>query len=129
MDFGLLLLVVGVVYIANRGIFSAFISWVELASSQGALIRPPLELINSAALFFGLLGGSNFLTAIIRVMIDKVWRRILSDILSGIGLLTFAYLINLYAGYSIVWTNVIALEAVVVGSLIVLYFILRNVFQ
>ncbi|MFB0558557.1 MAG: zinc ribbon domain-containing protein [Candidatus Bathyarchaeia archaeon] len=129
VEFGLFLLIVGVVYISNPDILSGFISWVRLMADLGTMIRPPTPLTSSAVLFFALIGFSNLLTASIRVMVDKVWRRILSDILAGIGLLLFAYLINLYGQHIITWTNVIAIIAIVFGALVIAYSLLRNLFH
>jgi len=128
INFGLFLLVVGVVFTMNTEIVFQVTSWFSLMVEQQVPVRPPTTLINSGALFFGLLGLSNFLTAGIRVAFDKVWRRILPDALAGVGLLAFAYLISRYAAYSIPWTTVFAAEAIVFGALVILYTMLRNVF-
>ncbi len=129
VDFGLFLSVIGIVFVLNRSIASEAIDWFRQLAEQQAMVRPPTELVYSGALFFGLLGASNLLTACIRIAIDKVWRRILSDILAGAGLLSFAYLISLYGGQAIEWTTVIGAEAVVFGVLVILYATLRNIFR
>lgn len=129
VEFGLFLLIVGVVYISNPDILSGFISWVRTMADLGTMFRPPTPLISSAVLFFALIGFSNLLTASIRVMVDKVWRRILSDVLAGAGLLLFAYLINLYGQHAITWTNVIAVMAIAFGALVIAYSLLRNLFH
>lgn len=128
VNFGLFLLAVGVVFTLNTNIVSQIVSWFELLIEHEMLTRPPAELIDSGALFFGLLGLSNFATAGIRVVVDKVWRRILPDFMAGVGLLAFAYLISRYAAYAISWTTVLAAEAMVFGALVILYALLRNAF-
>jgi len=60
------------------------------------LIRPPEGLVSSAILFFTLIGLSNFFEAGIKLWITKVMRQVLADILSGVALVLFAYLIHLY---------------------------------
>ena len=62
------------------------------------------------------------------MLMDKVWRRILSDLLAGAGALAFAYLISLYAKEAITFTNVIAIETIVFGISVVLYAVLRDMF-
>lgn len=128
VSFGVFLLVVGVVFYANPRFVSEFVSWVESMANQQVLRRPPASLISSAALFFGLIGASNFVTAGIRAAVDKVWRRVLSDLLSGVGLVSFAYLINQYGGHAISWMTVFGVEAIVVGALVVVYSMARKLF-
>ena len=126
---GLFLSVIGIVFVLNQSIASEVIDWFGQLVEQQAMVRPPTELVYSGALFFGLLGASNLLTACIRIAVDKVWGRILSDILAGAGLLSFAYLISLYGMQAIEWTTVIGAEAVVFGVLVILYAVLRNIFR
>jgi Flp pilus assembly protein protease CpaA len=57
-----------------------------------------------------------------------VWRRILPDLLAGAGFLALAYLASLYAKEAITFTNVIAVEAIVLGISVVLYAALRDMF-
>ena len=128
LEFGLFLLVVGGVFMSNPGVLSELVDWATLMSEVGAPIRPQASLISSVTLFFTLVGVSNLFTAVVRVLMDKVWRRILSDLLAGAGSLAFAYLISLYAKDAIAFTNVIAVEAIVFGVSVVLYAVLRDVF-
>jgi hypothetical protein len=76
-------------------------------------------MMNSVVTFLGLIGVSNFLTAIIRLQVDRTPRRIISDVLSGISLLVFAYLINLHFSGAITWMIALAYEAVAVGVLVI----------
>lgn len=128
LEFGLFLLVVGAVFLSNPSVPAELIDWVRLMADLSAPIRPQASLISSATLFFGLVGFSNLFTAVVRVLMDKVWRRILPDLLAGAGFFAFAYLISLYAKEAITFTNVIAVEAVVFGISVVLYAVLRDMF-
>jgi hypothetical protein len=128
VEFGLFLLVVGVVYKTNTNVTSVFLNWVRRMIELEIAISPPSTLVMSAALFFSLIGFSNLLTAVMRVMIDKVWGRILQDVLTGIGFLLIAYIVRQYGQNIITWTNVLAYGAIVFGGLVMLYAILRNIF-
>lgn len=112
----------------NSNITSDFSLWIEQLTSQKTLIRPPLGLITSAILFFGLIGVSNFFMAGIRFMTYKARRRVLSDILSGVALVLFSYLIYLYGVHMLAWQVVLAAEVVVCGFLVILYTIVRHLF-
>jgi hypothetical protein len=128
VSFGILLLVVGVVFLANTNIVSDFRLWVEQSTTQETLLRPPQGLIDSAALFFGLMGVSNFFMAGVRFMADRVMRRILADVISGVALVLFAYLIYLYGVDALAWPMVLAIEAVTCGVLIIAYSVVRYLF-
>jgi len=128
VSLGIFLLVVGVVFLANPNVVSNFSSWIEQMTNENALSRPPQGLIDSATLFFVLIGLSNFLLAGIRFMADKVMKRVLADILSGVALVLFAYLIYLYGRHALAWQMVLAVEAVACGLLIILYTVLRYLF-
>lgn len=128
VEFGLFLLIVGSVYLHNPSILTEFVAWVQQMADLGVAMRPPPTLNASATLFFGLIGASNLFTAVVRVLVDKVWPRILQDILSGVGFLSFAYLVRLYGLHVITWTNVLAYGAVVVGASMIAYALLRNIF-
>ena len=129
VDFGLLLLTVGVVFYLNSGVFSEFISWVQGMGDAGTYIKPPGSMMNSVVTFFGLIGASNFLTAIIRLQIDRTPRRIISDIFSGIALLVFAYLINLHFSGAMTWMVALAYEAIVVGIMVIVGALLTKVYK
>jgi len=128
VSLGFLLIIVGIIFVANPDIVSDFSSWIEQMTEEQALKRPPLGLITSATIFFLLIGLSNFFLAGVRLMFDKVRRRVLADILSGVALVLFAYLIHLYGGYALAWQMVLAIEVVVCGLLVVLYSTMRYVF-
>ena len=128
LEFGLFLLVVGAVFLSNPDILTELIDWARLMADMGTPIRPPAPLISGATLFFGLIGLSNLFTAVVRMLMDKVWRRILPDLLSGAGFLAFAYLITLYAKEAITFTNVLAIMVIIFGALVVLYTVLRNIY-
>ena len=128
LEFGLFLLVVGAVFITNPDILSEMIGWVRAMADLETPLRPTRSILSSATMFFILTGISNLFTAGVRLLMDKVWRRILQDVLSGVGILAFAYLMSLYAKEAMAWTSVLAIGAIVLGALIVLYFLLRNIF-
>jgi uncharacterized membrane protein len=126
VSFGFFVIVVGIVLAFNPGIFSDFGFWIEQMTNEGTIVRPSTSLITSAMLFFGMIGVSNFVMAATRAFIDKAKRRMISDILSGVALVLFAYLISLYNTYSLTWQMVLGIEVVAIGLLIVSYSILRN---
>jgi len=128
VSFGAFILIVGIVFVANPNLVSDFSSWVEQMTDEQHLIRPSEGLVSSAILFFTLIGLSNFFEAGIKLWIVKARRRVLADILSGVALVLFAYLINLYGSYVLTWQMVLAIEAIAVGLLVVLYSIARYVF-
>ena len=130
VTFGMFLIIVGIVFVANPSLFSDLISWIEQMADTRHLIRPNEGLISSAILFFILIGLSNFLEAGIKLWAGVVhaWKRVLTDILSGIGLLLFAYLISLYGNHALTWQMVIGIEVIAVGLFVVLYSIAKNVF-
>lgn len=128
VSFGAFILIVGIVFVANPNLVSDFSSWIEQVTDEQHLIRPSEGLVSSAILFFTLIGLSNFFEAGIKLWIVKARRRVLADILSGVALVLFAYLIHLYGSYALAWQMVIAIEAIVVGLLVVLYSIARYVF-
>jgi hypothetical protein len=128
VSFGVFLLIVGVIFLANPTLISDFSSWVKKLSTDKTISRPPLELINSAALFFSLIGISDFFLASVRFIAHQRLRRVLTDILSGVALVLFSYFIYLYGGHTLSWQMVLAAEAVTVGLLIILYSVLRYLF-
>ncbi len=128
VSFGAFILIVGIVFIANPNLISDFSSWIEQMTDEQHLIRPSEGLVSSAILFFTLIGLSNFFEAGIKLWIGKARRQVLADILSGVALVLFAYLIHLYGSYTLTWQIVIAIEAIAVGLLVVSYSIARYVF-
>lgn len=128
VSFGIFLVIVGIIFVANPNAVSQFSSWIEQMSTQQALSRPPKGLIDSATLFFGLIGISNFFLAGVRFMADKTLKRVIADILTGIALILFSCLIYLYGRHALVWQMALAIEVVACGILIILYGVLRYVF-
>jgi len=128
ISFAIFLMVLGIIFIVNRNVFSDFIMWIEQLTVIKMWIRPYPELINSAILFFGLMGVSNFITAGIRFMIEKASRKVLSDVVSGVALFWFAYLLNLYGSYVLKLRTIVAIELGTCGLLIILYFVVRKMF-
>jgi len=128
VSFGIFLLAVGVVFIVNPRVISEFSSWVRQLANEKILMRPPQGLIVVATVFFCLTGLSNFLVAGIRLFTYGTRRRVFSDVLSGIALASFSYLIYLYGKYAITWQMVLAIEVIVCGLLIILYSVIRYLF-
>lgn len=128
VSFGIFLLIVGIVFLANPNIFSHINSWVQEMAEKKTLLRPPQDLIDSASLFFVLIGASNFFMAGIRLVGDKAVRRIFADILTGVALVLFGYLIYLYGAHTLGWQMVLAIEAVACGLLVILYSIIHYLF-
>jgi hypothetical protein len=129
VSLGFFLLTLGIVFTLNLNIIEEFRSWVELMSISHMLVRPSPDLINSATYFFGIIGVFNFAMAGIRLASNDIKRRVLSDAFSGIALILFAYLINLYGGYFITWEMVLGLEAIACGLLVTVYSIVRYSFR
>jgi len=129
ISFGIFVIIVGIIFVANPNLVSDFRLWIEQMTDERHLIRPPEGFISSVVLFFGLIGLSDFFKAGIRLWIAEARRQVLVDILSGVALVLFAYLIHLYSSYVLTWQMVLATEAIVVGLLVVLYSIIRYVFS
>jgi len=128
VSFGTFILAVGIIFVANPNLVSDFRLWIEQMTTMENLVRPPRGLIISAIIFFGLIGLSDFFKAGIRFWIAQSRRQVLADIISGTALTLFAYLIYLYGSYALGWQMILAIEAVAVGLLIILYSIMRSVF-
>jgi hypothetical protein len=126
LSFGIFILVVGLIFTLNPNVFSDFSSWVTQMVDKEELIRPPDGLITSATYFFGLVGVLDFFQVAARLWAGRSKRKVLSDALSGVALIFFAYLIYLYGNYRLTWQMVLALEIVAVGLLVVLYSVVRG---
>jgi len=130
ISFGILLIVVAITFLANSSLASELQLWiVRVAEEKTILSRPPQGVINSATLFFGLLGISDFFVAGVRFAIDKNRRRAFADVLSGIALLLFSYLIQLYGSRAFAWPMVLIIEAVTCGVLVILYGVVLYAFS
>jgi DNA-directed RNA polymerase subunit RPC12/RpoP/drug/metabolite transporter (DMT)-like permease len=128
ISFGIFLVIIGIVFIANPNVTSNFSSWTEQMTKAKSLSRPPQDLINSAALFFGLIGLSDFFLAAVRFIAHRVTRRALSNILSGAALVLFSYLIYLYGRHELTWQVALATEVVFCGLLVIVYSTLHYLF-
>jgi hypothetical protein len=126
VSFGLLLLIIGIVFVANPSIFSQLDSWGKQMSRAQMLLRPSREIINSTVLFFALVGLSNFFVSGIRWMTYKRKRRALRDVFSGAAMIMFSCLVYLYGQRTLVWQMVLACEIVVIGLLVVTYGVVRH---
>jgi drug/metabolite transporter (DMT)-like permease len=128
VSFGIFLVIIGIVFIANPNVISNFSSWTEQMTKAKSLLRPPQDLIYSAALFFGLIGLSDFFLAGVRYVSHRTRRRVLSNMFSGVALILFSYLIYLYGRHDVTWPVAFATEIVACGLLIILYSTLRYLF-
>jgi len=126
VSFGLFLLIIGIVFVANINLVSQFNSWGNSMSEAQKLLRPPQEIINSAVLFFALVGLSDFFVAGLRFVLFRRLRRALRSVFSGVALLAFSYLIYLYGQRTIRIELTIAYEIVVIGILVMVYAIIRH---
>ena len=128
VSFGIFLLIVGITFIANPNLISDFRFWIEQLTTQKTLLRPLPGLITSAAVFFGLVGASDFFMAGVRFMADKPKRRVLRDVLTGVALVLFSYLIYLYGERALAWQMVLASEVVACGLLVIVYSVMCYLF-
>lgn len=124
---GFFLLIIGIIFSLTPDILVAFQLWIKQMVYNRTVIRPPESIIVSAAIFFSLIGLSNFFKAFLIIVIYKNKRRFVSNILSGAALALFAYLIDLYGGYSITWQMVLGIEAVAIGMFVILYSLILQI--
>ena len=129
VSFGFFLLTVGIVFTLNSNIIDDFRLWIQQISTRQIPVRPPEGLIFGAALFFGLIGVFEFVMAGIRLATNDIKRRVLADIFTGIALILFAYLLNLYGGRYFTWQMVLGTEAIACGILITIYSVARYSFR
>lgn len=126
LSFGIFVIVIGVILITNPNLFSEIGTWVEQMTDKGTVVRPPDGLIFSGAVFFGLMGVSNFIKVALRLAVDSSRRTALSEMHSGVALVCFAYFLHLYSNNpDISWQLTLALEIVVIGLLVISYSALR----
>jgi len=128
VSFGVFLLIVGIIFLANPNLISDFRLWIETMTTQKTLLRPTQGFIDSAVLFFALIGISDFFLAGVRFLAHQRLRRVLTEILSGVALALFSYFIYLYGTRAFAWQMVLAAEAVTVGLLAILYSVLHYLF-
>jgi uncharacterized Zn finger protein (UPF0148 family) len=126
ISFGLFLLIIGIIFIANPNIGSQLNTWVNTMSKAQMLSRPRQEIINSAVLFFALVGLSDLFVSGLRFMIYRRKWRALRSSFSGVALIIFSYLIYLYGQHTLRWQVALAYEILVIGLLVILYAIARH---
>jgi hypothetical protein len=126
VSFGIFLLIIGIIFVANPNIFSQLNSWTNKMSQAQKLLRPPAGIINSAVLFFALVGLSDFFVSGIRLVTHRRRRRALRDVFSGVAVITFSYLVYLYGQRTLVWQVALAYEVVAIGLLIIVYALVRH---
>jgi len=128
ISFGSFLIIIGIIISVNTSVFSNFLVWLNQLTNGKVWIRPSEDLITSVTLFFGLLGISNFFIAALKLIFNRSKRRGLSDIFSGIALILFAYMFNLYNDNVLRLRMILAIEVIICGLLIILYSILWYMF-
>ncbi len=121
VNFAFFLFIVGIVFLANPGLFTDFEAWVNSFTPGGGVPRPAGSMIVSAIIFFAAAGVFDFVTAGIRVAMKGRRRKVLSDVLTGVAWIVLAGFTNLYLGKTISGPVVIASELVVIGLLIIVY--------
>ena len=126
VSFGLFLLIIGIIFIANPSILSQLNSWTNQMSQAQKLLRPPPEIINSAALFFALVGLSDFIVSGIRLITHRRRRRAVRNVFSGVAVITFSYLVYLYGQRTLVWQIALAYEILVIGLLVIIHALVRH---
>jgi hypothetical protein len=127
ISFGTFLIIIGIVFAVNNNVFSNLLEWFNQLVNEKVLIRPPETLINSVTLFFGLSGLSNFFVAVIKFIVNRHSKNLLSECLSSVALILFAYLINLFNNNMLRFRMVLGIEIVVCGLFIILYIVLRHI--
>lgn len=123
VSFAFFLLIVGLVFLANPGLFTDLETWARSAPPGGGVPRPPDPLIVSAITFFILAGAFDFVTAGIRFALKARPRKVFGDSMTGVAWIVLAGFTYLYLGRSISGPVVIASELVVIGLLIIVYFL------
>jgi hypothetical protein len=129
VSFGFFLLTVGIIFTMNPNVIDDFRSWIIMINAAHVPVRPPDGLIYSASLFFSIVGIFNIAMAGIRLAASDLKRRALKDVLSGLALILFAYLIKLYSENYFTWEAVLGIEAIACGLLITVYSIGRYWFR
>lgn len=129
ISFGSFLIIIGIIISVNTSVFSNFLVWLNQLSNEQVWIRPPEELITSVTLFFGLLGLSHFFIAALKLIFNRSKRQGLNDIFSGVALILFAYMLNLYNDNVFRLRMILAIEVIICGLLIILYSILWYTFH
>jgi len=128
VSFGIFLLIAGYILITNPWIPSYITQWFENLV-KGVFEPPSSQLRYIFALFLGLIGVSDFVIAGIRVALRQSWRRPLRDVLSGVGVISFAYLVYLNSKGLMTWQIVLVLGIIIFGILVILYGIIVSSFK
>lgn len=124
IGFAFFLIIVGIVFLANPGLFTDFETWVKSFTPTGGVPRPPGSMIVSAITLFAAAGVFNFITVGIRFALKGRPRKMLSDAMTAIAWLVLAGFTSLYLGHSISGPVVVASELVVIGLLIIVYLLI-----
>ena len=121
VSFAVFLIVAAIVVLANPGVFSDLTTWFSSFFPGPVWVRPPQTLIGSAVVFFGLNGLGGFLSAFLRLTVNRRKAKALSDGLAALGTVVFAYLLVLYGDRVLTGPQVLTVLTAVVGVLIIVY--------
>jgi len=122
VSFGFLLVILGIVFGLNPNAGLEFYQWIESSAKAAYATRPPDTLLASTELFFALATLSGLVTAGLRYANDRTnLLRPIADALGALGTLSFTVLVGLYAQLRVSGPSALAIQAAVVGVLIVTY--------
>ncbi len=128
ISFGIFLLIFGFVWYMYPEILSDIKDlFVRLTEEQ--VFEPSTSLIKAFTLLLGLLGVSNFAVAGLRVALKQPLRRPLSDVLSGVFLISFAYLVSLYGKDVLTLEVVLLLVLLTAGLLVIGYGVIKYIIK
>jgi len=123
VSFAFFLIIVGVVFLANPGLFADSETWAKSFTPTGGIPRPPDSMIVSAITFFLAAGVFDFITAGIRYAMKARPRKVLADVMTGIAWIVLAGFTYLYLMRTISGPVVVASELVAIGVLIIVYLV------
>lgn len=115
------LLVIGVVFFVNQNLLPQMGQWWDQIVAGRGLLRPPEGIITSGALFFALLGLTNFAMAALRWGVTRSKLRTIGAALGGVAMIAFAYLLYRYSRRDVSGAFILSVEAAVVGILLLIF--------
>jgi hypothetical protein len=122
VSFGFLLVILGIVFGLNPNVGTEFYQWIESSAKAAYATRPSDTLLASTGLFFALATLSGLVTAGLRFANDRSnLLRPIADVLGAVATLSFTILVGVYAERRVSGPLALAIEAAVVGTLIVVY--------
>lgn len=115
------LIVVGLVFFLNQNLLAELRRWGEQMVAGRLFFRPPEGVITSTAVFWALIGVTNFIVAGLRWIVRRSKIQTLGATLGGISMIAFAYLLYRYSLRDLSGSQVVSLEAAVIGILLFVY--------